>query len=176
MQYYDKGCVTSGSHFTYQGVEYGKYTIILFKEEFYKRVGEWFAPMKAQSWTLKLGYKYPYFRTFSHATVENGKTVWHFSSGSTQLVTHHFVDVDPERDIEKIITPVYYYTPKELVKKRLNNGTWILYVWKQTLIYLLCLLISPIFQEWYIIWTTGLYLYLRLCYIELSKGELHYIF
>lgn len=173
MDHYVSGYVTTGSYFTYKGVRYGKRTRVLFTEGFYKRIGEYINPTKSHSWAITCGYKFPYFRTFSSVSMENGKQVLHFGGRNLTLTVYHYVDIDPDRDIEKIITPVYYFTPKEMVKKRLNDGTWFCYVWWQTLVYALCLLISPLFQQWYLIWTVGLYFYLRICYIELSKGELH---
>ena len=167
MESYINGVITDGDHFTYQGVRYGKYTKVLFTEEFYKRHKEIVDLNKYYGW------KFPYFRTFSHVKYENGKTVWCFGKKDIFFVQNNYTDIDFEKDIEKIVTPVWYYEPKELVKKRLNEGSWILYVWPQTLFYLICLLVSPIFQEWYLIWTIGLYIYLRLCYIRLSKGELN---
>ena len=174
MKPYVNGCITSGSYFTYKGVHYGQYTIVLFTEDFYKKVGEYVDPTKTRSLVIKNGFKYPYFRGFSHTSIKNDKTLMYFSNGYARTFMYHYVDMDPDRDIEKIITPVYYYTPKELVKKRLNDGSWFRYIWFKTLIYALCLLISPLFQQWYLVWTVGLYIYIRLCYIELSKGELIY--
>lgn len=160
------GCVTSGSYFTYKGIRYGEYTKVLFKDDVYARVNDKPEHLPVRAW----GYKYPYFRTFRSIKQENGKQTWLL--GQT-LITKQYTDIVPDRDIEKIITPIYYYEPMELVKQRLKNGSWILYIWPQTLFYLACLLISPIFQQWYIIWTTGLYLYLRIAYIKLSKGEIY---
>ena len=173
MDFYLNGVVTSGSYFTYKGVHYGVYTDVLFTEEFYKRVGEWVDPQKTSSMIIRGGWKYPYFRRLSSITTENGKTMWNFCTQNIPLVTHHYVDVNPNRDIEKIITPVYYMEPKELVKKRLHDGTWINYILPQTLFFLFCLLVSPLLKEWYIIWTLGTYTYLRTSYITLSKGELN---
>lgn len=160
------GCVTNGDYFTYQGVRYGMYTKILFKDEVYERMND--DPKKHS--VIARHWKYPYFRTFRSIKNENGKKVWAFGY---PLVDKRYPDIIPDRDIEKIITPIYYYEPKELVKKRLKEGTWFKYIWQQTLVYALCLLISPIFQDWWVIWTTGLYLYIRLSYIELSRGELY---
>lgn len=170
---YINGYVTGGDYFTYKGVRYGQYTKVLFKEEFYKSHNEYIDPMKNYSCETMGGWKFPYFRTLRSIKSESGKIVWNFSKNDFLLSTHHYIDIDPERDIEKIITPVWYMEPKELVKKRLNEGTWIWYVLPQTLFYAACLLVSPIFKQWYLIWTIGLYIYIRLCYIELSKGELN---
>ena len=169
MEPYINGYVTSGDYFIYKGVKYGRYTQILFKEDFYKRFNEVITVGKA-AW----GWKYPYFKTFHSIKHENGKVVWLLQKpGWEMMKPEEYIDVDPERDIENIIAPVLYMKPKELVKLRFSNGTWIDYIWKQTLTYILCLLISPIFQQWYLVWTIGLYLYLRLAYIELSRGELN---
>lgn len=172
MEPYINGYVTSGDYFVYKGIRYGRYTKILFKDEFYERFNETIKPNWAN---VRLwGWKYPYFRTFHSIGCENGKTVWRLNRPNWEILKpDDYVDVDPERDIEKIVVPVWYMEPKELVKLRLENGTWINYIWPQTLVYALCLLVSPIFQQWYLIWTVGLWLYLRLCYIELSRGELN---
>lgn len=156
MNEYIGGCVTSGDYFTFRGVRYGRHTKLRFKKEVYERVGK--VPNKR-------------YTTFYSIQNNNGETVWH--CGKDWLCTEQHANIVPDRDIEVIITPVYYYTPKELVKHRFQDGTWFAYIWKQTLIYAVCLLVSPILQQWYLIWTTGLYLYLRLCYIELSRGELN---
>lgn len=160
------GCVTNGSYFTYKGVRYGKYTQILFKDNVYERLNDVPKYLSVRTW----GSKSPYFRTFRDIQQVNGKNVWLLGY---PLATQRYVDIDPDRDIEQIIIPIYYYEPKELVKKRLMDGTWIWYIWPQTLFYIVCLLVSPVFQQWYIIWTTGLYLYLRIAYIKLSRGELY---
>lgn len=154
MDAYISGCVTSGDYFTYHGVRYGRHTHIRFKKAVYERIGQ----VPNQRYTTFYSIKYI-----------NGAMVWR--CGQNWMCTEQHANIVPDRDIEVIITPVYYYTPKELVKKRLKDGTWFSYIWKQTLIYALCLLISPVLQQWYLIWTIGLYAYLRLCYIELSKGE-----
>ena len=163
MDVYINGYVTSGSYFTYKGVRYGQYTEVLFTEEFYKKVGEY-----KDSW---IGRRQRYFRTLMSIKTENGEQVWNF--GTHGMIGHKYIDIDPERDIERIIIPVYYMEPEELVKKRLKDGTWISYIWQETLFYVFCLLVSPIFKEWYLIWTIGLYAYLRISYIKLSKGELN---
>lgn len=161
------GETTEGSYFTFKGVRYGEYTEVLFKEEFYKNVEKFdVCKMHPRFW----GHKYPYFRTFRYIEDVNGKKLWSFGRW---LIGHRYYDIVPERDIEKIITPVYYMEPKELVKKRLKNGTWIACVWKETLIYLLILLVSPLFQQWYLLWTTGFCLYLWIAYQKLSKGGLY---
>ncbi len=164
---YKNGTTTIGSYFVYKGVKYGRGTQLLLTEEFYKKRNI----IKQYS-----DYSYNtrrYFKVFN--TIENvdGKETWMFG----QYVINYFdryTDIDPDRDIVKIITPVWYYTPRELVRKRFEDGTWFSYIWQQTLFYFACLLISPLFQEWYILWTIGLYIYLRLCYIELARGELNY--
>ena len=171
MDAYINGCVTSGSYFTYNGVRYGQYTKILFTEEFYKRVGEYINPAKTMNKDIWAGRKKPYFRTLVSIEMEDGKQIWNF--GKHGLIGHRYINIDPEQDIEKIVVPVYYLEPKELVKKRIKNGTWINYILPQTLFYAFCLLISPIFKEWYLIWTIGTYIYLRTSYITLSKGELN---
>ena len=173
MDHYINGYVTRGDYFVYKGVRYGRYTKILFTEDFYKRVGEYIEPWKARGW-LGSGWKFPYFKTFHSIGYENGKTIWRLNKTNWEILKpDEYYDIDPERDIENIITPVWYLEPKELVKLRFSNGSWINYIWRQTVAYVLCLLISPIFQQWYLIWTVGLWLYLRLCYIELSRGELN---
>lgn len=174
MDNYINGYVNHGSYFTYKGVRYGRGTKILFTEEFYKRIGEYIDPHKTHNKWILFGWKFPYFKVFHSNERRGDKMVWKLNDPNWAMFKpEEYIDVDPERDIEKIVTPVWYMEPKELVKMRLQNGTWFAYVWKQTLVYALCLLISPLFQEWYLIWTIGLYAYLRLCYIELSKGELN---
>ena len=157
---YLNGVVTSGSYFKYEGERYGQYTQVAFTKEGFKKHG--------------LTYYNRVLTFHSIEEDEDGKFVWKFCLPNfAPFYPHELHDFDWERDIEKIVTPVYYMTPRELVKSRLRDGTWIFYVWQQTLVYVLCLIISPIFQQWYLIWTMGLYLYLRLCYIELSKGGLN---
>ena len=161
------GETTEGSYFTFRGVKYGEYTEVLFKPEFYKNVEKFdVRNMHPRFWR----FKYPYFRTFREIKDDNGKKLWLFGPN---LISKRYYNIDPERDIEKIITPVYYMEPKELVKKRLKNGTWIAFIWSETLIYLFLLLVSPLFQQWYALWTTGLGLYLWIAYKKLSKGGLY---
>ena len=168
MDHYTGGVVTSGSYFTYKGVRYGMYTQVLFTDEFYKKMNE----VLVHNSAARCGWKYPYFRTFNSIVMKDGQKVWRFGE---HLISHEYIDdnIDIERDIEKIITPVYYMEPKELVKKRIKNGSWINYILPQTLFYIACLIISLLLKEWYLIWTIGLYIYLRTSYITLSKGELN---
>ena len=166
-EHYTGGHVTSGSYFVFNGVKYGKDTVVLFTERFYDNVGETIQNIKLA------GFKYPYYRTFHSIQTEDDHEVWKFGR-DTVFSTYKYSKINPDKDIVKIVTPVYYIKPEDLVTLRLNNGTWIAYIWKQTLFYLCCLLISPIFNQWYLIWTIGLYAYIRLSYIELSKGGLYY--
>ena len=156
MVYYVGGRVSDGAYFIYKGVRYGTYTKLKFKPEVYKRLDT---------------FEYTCSLTLYEITNDNGTFVWHL--GNHEIRNCHYPNIVPDRDIEQITVPVYYYEPKELVKLRIENGTWFRYIQKHTLIYTLCLLISPVFQEWYLIWTIGLYAYLRFCYITLSKGELY---
>ena len=167
--HYVNGYVTSGSYFIYKGVRYGQRTQILFTEEFYKRVGEFQEHPK--NVMLMCGWKYPYFRVFNSIVTRNGKEVWR--CGEWYFSKREYVDVDPERDIEKIVIPVWYLEPKELVKLRLKNGTWINYIFPQTLFYVFCLIASLVTYDWYKVWIIGTYIYLRTSYITLSKGELN---
>ena len=167
--YHLGGYATSGSYFVYKGVRYGRRTLIHFTKEFEKNVRK-----HVQPGTLSNLAEYPgRFRRptpFNMIKEENGQLIWAFGSAG---ISDRFVNFVPDRDIAEIVTPVFYLTPKEMAKQRLKDGTWIAYVWPQTLFYIFCLLISPLFKQWYIIWTTGLYLYLRVCYIELSRGVLY---
>lgn len=162
MYNYIGGVVTKGSYFSYKGEKYGQFTRIQLTHETYVRNG-----IDQKTWA-------PHMEVFNSIEEdENGNTVWYLNTPKFEMLTPTaYYDLDPERDIEKIVTPVYYMKPRELAKERLRNGTWFLYIWQQTLIYIACLIISPIFNEWYLIWTMGLYLYLRLSYIELSRGGL----
>ena len=161
------GYVTCGSYFVYKGEKYGEFTEVRFTDEFYK---ENIKPVNMTAAEI-LGHGYAKTRNFVSVGTKNGKEVYFFRNHQQSWTSEEYFDFIPDRDIKEIIRPTYYMKPKELIKLRLKNGTWFNYVWKQTLIYVLCLLISPVFKQWYLIWTTGLYLYLRLCYIELSKGE-----
>lgn len=161
------GYMTSGSYFTYHGVRYGKYTQFLFTKEFFRNIKQHVEP------GTHSGTAHYYARgltTFHSIEEKNGKLIFYFGD---PLIYDRIVDFVPDRDIEKIVTPVYYLTPKEMVKHRLKDGTWFGCIWGQTLFYVVCLIISPLFQQWYLIWTVGLYLYLRIAYIELSKGVLY---
>ena len=162
------GDVTSGSYFTFNGVKYGEYTEILFTDEFYGRVEKKYR-RNCKS-LIARAYAYPWFRTFRDIKDVNGKKLWSFGE---DLISHRYYNIVPDRDIAKIITPIYYHTPMELAKKRWRNGTWFAYIWKETLIYLFFLLISPIFQQWYVIWTTGLGVYLWIAYKKLSEGRIY---
>jgi len=163
------GYATSGSYFTYNGVRYGRRTLIQFSDEFKKNIK---AHVKPGTYSNLANYpgRFRGLTPFNSVKDDNGQLVWAFGC---PIVSDWIINFVPDRDIEKIITPVYYLTPKEMVKQRLKDGTWIACVWPQTLFYIVCLLISPLFKQWYIIWTTGLYLYLRICYIELSRGVLY---
>ena len=145
--------ITCGSYFTYKGIRYGRGTIFRFTSEFYQNAGKSYNPHHRKE-------------QFDKIVVKDGKQMWHcgmFCPG------YYYEDVIPDRDIWTIVQPVYYFEPKELVRQRLHDGSWIAYIWPQTLFYILCLIVSPIFQEWYLIWTVGLYVYLRTSYIKLSK-------
>lgn len=143
--------VTGCSYFTYKGVRYGEGTKIRFNQQFYDSRNK-----KHRC----------YEKVEILKCIEDGGKVWHCGQ---HITYERYEDVVPDRDIYGIVKPYYYYVPKELVQERLRDGTWILYIWPQTLFYTLCLIVSPIFQEWYLIWTIGLYAYLRLSYIALSK-------
>ena len=161
--FYTSGHVTSGSYFTYKGVRYGSDTVVLFTEAFYDRMGE----------TAKYFEPQPYYyRTFHDIKNVDGKMKWVFGKNRVYPLFKYDA-IDPEKDIRRIVRPVYFIEPKELVKLRLKNGTWINFIGKETLLYVLCLLISPIFQQWYAIWTTGLIWFLLYAYHELSKGALY---
>lgn len=166
-----KGYITHGSYFVYKGIKYGFPTTVLFTDAFYKRVGE--THLGGEHYGSWHYLNEPMYKAFTSIKMIDGKETWNFSSNINypEFPDCHYTDIVPERDIREIIYPVYYMKPSELVKTRFRNGTWFNYVWKQTLIYVLCLLISPVFKQWYLIWTIGLYLYLRLCYIELAKEE-----
>ena len=170
MDPYINGYITNGSYFTYKGVRYGRYTEILFTKDFHRRHPPAFRPM----WAFYTGGNWmdhiPCRRTFHSIVIENGKEVWRFGD---PMIYHKYDDIDPDRDIEAINVPVWYLEPKEMVKKRLMDGTWINYIWPQTLFYIFCLLASLITYEWYIVWIIGTYVYLRTSYITLSKGELN---
>lgn len=160
---YLNGVVTSGSYFVYKGVKYGKYTKVSLTPEAYNRYGLHYTTFNPRVFVFH-----------SIEEDEDGNEVWKLCLPNfAPFYPKDFYGIVPERDFEPTMVPVYYMTPRELVKSRLRDGTWIFYVWQQTLVYVLCLIISPIFQQWYLIWTMGLYLYLRLCYIELSKGGLN---
>ena len=174
MEHYVDGYVTSGTYFTYQGVKYGEYTQVLLTEEFYKRVGEYVNPVETRSWAITCGYNFPYFRVFRGIEHRDGKTIWKLSRPkATMFKPNEYIDIDPEKDIKKIVIPVWYVEPKELVKMRLGNGTWIKYIGGQTLFYVFCLLASLLTYQWYLVWIIGTYIYLRTSYITLSKGELN---
>lgn len=168
---YVNGYMTSGSYFWYKGVRYGLGTKILFTEDFYKRVREYVNPHAITAGpAIRNGLKYPYFRKLQFIREIDGKIVWGFGN---PLIAHQYTDVDPERDIEKIITPVWYLTPEEMIKKRLSDGTWIEQVWPHTLILIFGLLFSLLFREWYLAWIMGPFVYWREVKKELSKGELN---
>ena len=156
MSEYVGGYVTGGSYFVYKGVRYGKYTKFKFKKEVYQSMND---------------REYRCCITFYEITMRDGQLIWNCGNHLVRFI--RYPDIVPDRDIEDIVTPIYYYEPKDLVKKRLKEGSWIIYVWLQTLIYILCLLISLLFQQWYLFWTMGLLFYLRSCYVALSKGELY---
>lgn len=171
---YTNGYVTCGSYFTYKGIRYGRYTQILFTEEFYKRANEYIDPCSTRSWAIMGGYKFPYFRVFHSVENKDGKEIWRLQRPkATDLKPTEYVDVDPERDIANIVKPVWYLEPKELVRMRLSNGTWMNYIGVQTLFFIICLLASLVTNQWYLVWTVGTYIYLRTSYITLSKGELN---
>ena len=160
MDPYINGYVTGGSYFTYKGVRYGRYTKVRFNDEFLKRVRE---------------LHYPYSphrgkRTFHSIIEENGQKIWRFGD---IMIYHKYIDIDPDRDIEAINVPVWYLEPKEMVKKRLSEGTWINYILPQTLFYIFCLLASLVTNDWWVVWTIGTYIYLKTSYTTLSKGELN---
>lgn len=162
------GDVTSGSHFIFKGVKYGEYTKVLFKDDFYKLVEK---KDRHNCKSLMAGaYAYPWFRTFREIKEENGRQLWLFGP---HVISHRYYNIVPDRDIAKIITPIYYHTPMELAQKRWKNGTWFAYVWKETLVYAFILLISPLFQQWYLLWTVGFGLYLWITYKKLSEGRIY---
>lgn len=154
MEYYpwDK-FVTCGSYFTYKGIKYGRGTVFRFTADFYNRIGKSYNPHQRKE-------------QFDKIVEKNGEETWHCGM---YCPGDYYENIVPDRDIWKIVEPVFYFEPKELVKKRLKDGTWINYIWSETLFYVFCLLISPILQQWYLIWTIGLYAYLRIAYIKLSS-------
>lgn len=152
--------ITGCNYFVYKGVKYGKGTVFRFTHEFCcKHEGRSPTDIYTQPSNPK---------TLLSLAHENGKIVWKIRNGGWQGEIR-YDDIVPDRDIYCILEPVYYYVPKELAKQRWHDGTWVNYIWKQTLFYVLCLLVSPIFKEWYLVWTIGLYAYLRICYIILSN-------
>ena len=165
--FYLWGHITYGDYFTFNGVKYGYGTQVLFTKEFYKMFGE----EKITAVWLQSA-EWPLYRTFHRIEYVNGEKVWGF--GREMVYTNHkYKNVDIEKYIVKIVKPVYFIPRNELVKKRLKNGTWINFIWKQTLKYAACVLISPIFKQGYLIWTTGLLAYLWVCYYELSRSYLY---
>ena len=169
---YINGYVTDGCYFTFNGVKYGRYTQVLFKEDFYKRVGEYVT--NSSGWAHLCGYKFPYFRALRSIKNVDGKLVWGFGSHKFYfMTTHRYTNIIPERDIERIIIPVYYMTPKELAKKRLREGNWFKYIGFDLICYLCILPVSLIFNDWLTLWifATGVFIYKA--YKELSKGELN---
>lgn len=160
MWEYINGYVTSGRYFVYKGVRYGAYTVVQFSDEFLKRNGD-----LRTTWHPRRGH-----RKLQSIVEKDGKLEWRFGD---ILIENRYYDVDPDKDIEKIVTPVWYLTPKEMVKKHLDDGTWIDYLWPQTLFYIFCLLASLITYQWYLVWIMGTYIYLRTSYITLSKGVLN---
>ena len=155
--YYHGMKITCGDYFVYKGVKYGRGTVIRFNREFYKRQGRSYDPFDVFHGRVE---------QFNYFTTVDGKKAWRCDMLNPGEV---YVDVDPEKDIYAIVSPVYYYTPKELLKKRLKDGSWFGYIWSQTLFYIFCLLISPLFNQWYQIWIFGTYFYLRIAYITLSR-------
>lgn len=162
MDAYINGYMTNGSYFVYQGVRYGRYTKVRFNDAFLARVGQL---NSRNEWSPHRGK-----RVFHSIAEVDGQKEWRFGD---VMIYDRYVDVDPDRDIEAVICPVWYLTPKEMVKKRLSDGTWINYVLPQTLFYIFCLLASLVTYDWPVMWIMGTYIYLRLAYIELSKGELN---
>lgn len=165
MDPFINGYVTYGSYFIYQGERYGQYTEVRFSDAFLERVGE-----------LNDRNRYNYNRgkrVFHSVETTNGKTLWKFWSPGGEMMKpqYEYYDIAPVKDIEAVIAPVWYRAPKEMVKKRLSEGTWIWYVLPQTLFYIFALLASLITYDWPVVWVMGTCLYLRLAYIELSKGE-----
>lgn len=146
--------ITNGDYFTYHGVKYGKGTKFQFESEYYQKALGKYMPRDRKE-------------TFNHFKTHNGKQIW--CCGFLDGVCDQYEAVDPDNDIKCITDPIYYLEQKELVNQRLNDGTWVNYIGMQTLFYLFCLLVSPLFNEWYLIWTIGLYVYLRTSYITLSK-------
>ena len=164
--------ITWQNYFVYKGVKYGKGTKIKFTWEFNQRFLI-HTMSKNKYWRAeadyRVGNKYyePAPSWFWQINIIDGKEDWvcGYLAGTG-------IEIVPDRDIEEILVPAYYVeplTPRQLVKKRLKDGTWVNYIGAQTVFYVLCLIISPIFREWYLIWTIGLYLYLRTSYLTLSE-------
>ena len=161
------------NYFVYRGIKYGKGTKIRFTRDFYLRLKQYRTEVyRRNNPNSNFTFSNTYYREpepsyFHYINIIDNKEEWICGSlAGTEM------EIIPDRDIQEILYAVYYFdplSPKELVKVRLKNGTWFDYIWKQTLFYVVCLLISPLFKQWYLIWTIGLYAYLRLCYIALSK-------
>lgn len=156
MQYYPwMKYVTKGDYFTYKGVKYGQKSIFILTENFYKQA---------------TGKQYVYpnnlKQEFDRYVYKDGKKLWHCGwccPGEYYEIT------DPDNQIKGVPYPVYYMEADELVHQRLRDGSWMDKIGFKTLCYLFLLLISPLFNQWYLVWTIGLYWYLRTSYIELSK-------
>ena len=148
--------ITGGDYFVFKGERYGRGTKFRLNKRGYARNG-----ITIEDW--EVGKRKEEFYSLG---IENGKQIWY--CGFAPAFVKKF-EIDPETDIYGITNPVYYLTPDELMKQRLKDGSWMHYIGPQTLFYLFCLLVSPLFKEWYLIWTIGLYIYLRTSYITLRK-------
>lgn len=162
--------IVGGSYFTYKGVRYGVKTRVKFSKEFYSRAGTAYNWHGLRFQDLDRYYQYIGDTWFvgEWRSSESGSKYLRFA------FYEHMQHIDPDKDIVEITRPIYYYDPptqKDIRQKRLKNGTWFLYIWDITLWYILALLVSPIFTQWYVIWTSGTYVYLRFCWIRLSTPE-----
>ena len=137
-------------------------TEIQFKREFCCRANPFISPNLRSSASAGL----PMTSKFSHTYVDSdGKTMWVFNNAMVK-------DFNWDRDVEKIIKIVPYVPPKtekEKIQEKFDNGTAMKYIWFDTIVYIMCLMFSLFFYEWYIGWIGGTIIYYFVCKEKLSK-------
>lgn len=147
--------ITHGSYFIANGVKYGQGTTLRMSQSFYKRHG-----------IKKSPYKYTN-EIFYEIVKRDGKTLWGFGKW---YGAKKYYELNTETDIEAIMSPVYYYIPKELAKERLKNGTWIQYVSGiETLCLIAWMIVILVAKDWFTGWIFGFIVYGYSLYKRLSK-------
>lgn len=155
MQYvgitYDKTKVKH--YFNYKGQRFGRETKVQFTDDFYR---------KNYSYGNQISRYYP--STFYCVINEDDRLHWCFNNCNVY-------DIDPDRDIVKIVKSVPYVvvTDKDKIRAKKEKGQTWEYIWPGTLVYIFCMIFITVFNERLWGWIAATILYNNYCYEQLSR-------